>query len=468
MPIFGADADELERLATEFENAATELESDAGGLTRTVSNITWLGDVATDFMSEWTGSRVPQINRCTAFLTSSAKALREQARQQREASQANGGTGTGGTPPHGGGGSDPASMRNKTPQQQADWWNSLTPQQRDAYIKDHAQDLIEMDGLPADAHNAALKQWRSEHASEIKTGEYSLDGTLSAGLGKSVFSLDVHRGGTYTTFKDGHVEIRLTQGLGASAGVLLASGSVAANGGETYSFDNAADANKFLAAVAAADAAAMNPITRPLSASAHTAIRALYGSNLISVDGHVSASADGGLGTAQSSVDGGAEYNLRDGTFTISASKSDELNLGGQAETSIEGSVTLSKSGRPLTAEFDMSTASGNAILGGSLPSVALQGQSTTHVSLDLTNPAVRSIAPNVLAAIKRGDTVTALNELKSVVHHAEVTVQKNVYTDIDGSIPTPVISGGASASASTTVDVQIKPAGSDKYYDAH
>lgn len=91
MPIYGADSEELERLAFEFDRAADELDADGGQLTRLLGNVSWLGDVATRYVGSWTGVQLPRIGLSSRFLRAAAAGLRQQADQQRSASSAVGG-----------------------------------------------------------------------------------------------------------------------------------------------------------------------------------------------------------------------------------------------------------------------------------------------------------------------------------------------------------------------------------------
>jgi hypothetical protein len=88
---YGADADELDRLAAAFRLAADELDADGGQLTRLLNNVTWMGDVATRFVGDWTGVRIPQIGLSTRFLREAADVLAANAADQRHVS----GAGTG-------------------------------------------------------------------------------------------------------------------------------------------------------------------------------------------------------------------------------------------------------------------------------------------------------------------------------------------------------------------------------------
>lgn len=87
MTVWGADADELDRLAAAFARAADELDHDAGTLTRVLDGISWLGDSATRFLGTWSGSRLPQIGLSTRFLREASVSLARNAAEQRRVSR---------------------------------------------------------------------------------------------------------------------------------------------------------------------------------------------------------------------------------------------------------------------------------------------------------------------------------------------------------------------------------------------
>lgn len=91
MTLHGADVEQLERLALEFDRAADDLDADGGQLTRLLGDVSWLGDVATRYVGNWTGVHLPRIGLSTRFLRDAAASLRQQAEQQRSASSGVGG-----------------------------------------------------------------------------------------------------------------------------------------------------------------------------------------------------------------------------------------------------------------------------------------------------------------------------------------------------------------------------------------
>src|SRR6056297_136318 len=85
--MYGADADELDRLAAEFHRAADELDREGGLMTQLLNNVSWLGDVASRFVGGWTGVQLPKIGLSTRFLREAADDLARNAAEQRHGSR---------------------------------------------------------------------------------------------------------------------------------------------------------------------------------------------------------------------------------------------------------------------------------------------------------------------------------------------------------------------------------------------
>jgi surface antigen len=83
---YGADADQLGRIAIELRRAAEDIDGEASTLTKTLDRISWLGDVATSYVGQWTGVQLPRIGLSTQFLRDAAADLDRNAAEQREAS----------------------------------------------------------------------------------------------------------------------------------------------------------------------------------------------------------------------------------------------------------------------------------------------------------------------------------------------------------------------------------------------
>ncbi len=89
--MYGANSDELERIAGQIRSVADDLDSEAAMLTGVLNRVSWLGDVATRFLGQWTGVQVPKIGLSTQFLRDAAVRLEHNARQQRHTSNTNAG-----------------------------------------------------------------------------------------------------------------------------------------------------------------------------------------------------------------------------------------------------------------------------------------------------------------------------------------------------------------------------------------
>lgn len=104
--MYGADADELDRLSNQFNATAEELVSEAKQMTSTLNNISWIGDIATAVLDRWNSVNVAHMESATEFLRDAATDLARQAAEQRVAS-GEGGGGICGVPGLPGGGGFP-------------------------------------------------------------------------------------------------------------------------------------------------------------------------------------------------------------------------------------------------------------------------------------------------------------------------------------------------------------------------
>jgi hypothetical protein len=92
MGVVGADADALDRLADQLESEATALEGMHRALGRQLYSAPWRGGSADRFRQNWGGNHAGQVSRAAEFLRANARSLRDNARQQRDASGSGGGS----------------------------------------------------------------------------------------------------------------------------------------------------------------------------------------------------------------------------------------------------------------------------------------------------------------------------------------------------------------------------------------
>ena len=91
MAVVGADADALDRLAGELESEATALEAMHRALGRQLHSAPWRGASADRFRQNWSGNHAGHVARAAEFLRANSLILRDNARQQRAASDGVGG-----------------------------------------------------------------------------------------------------------------------------------------------------------------------------------------------------------------------------------------------------------------------------------------------------------------------------------------------------------------------------------------
>ncbi len=87
----GADADELDRLAHEIDQLASRFAGARTDIDRTLRAAPWHGAGANRFRHQWSGEFARSLVAAEHFLDDAAKALRDNARQQRDASAGPGG-----------------------------------------------------------------------------------------------------------------------------------------------------------------------------------------------------------------------------------------------------------------------------------------------------------------------------------------------------------------------------------------
>ena len=90
MSMYGADVGALEAAASQLDAAADQLDRSAAQLGSTLGAVRWLGAVAVGFSDIWNSRHRPGIATTAGFLRDSAATLRNQAAEQRGASNSDG------------------------------------------------------------------------------------------------------------------------------------------------------------------------------------------------------------------------------------------------------------------------------------------------------------------------------------------------------------------------------------------
>jgi hypothetical protein len=258
-----------------------------------------------------------------------------------------------------------------------------------------------------------------------------------------------------------------------------------AAGAQTYTFDNQAQADAFLAGLqhsagspaGVALAIAISPMIAAGQVGASIAsyldgYRTHLSSEAVTLSGEGSADS----GNLKVNVSQGVTVS-RDtlgegkGDITISASQTASAQagislLGVKGESEMTAAVTMHNN-VPTTASFTMSFT--GAALEGPMSSVAefTQGQTasgTATFTFDLTNEATRSAAQSVADALARGDATGAAKALEAMSGQAQIVAQISTGNVGTGSVDAQVVSGAVTSSSSAAQITYVKPPGSDFY----
>lgn len=88
MSMYGADADALLAGAARMRDAADELDRHSAELSRTISSVSWIGQVASAFVSMWNGGHRRHLASTANFTRQMASKLEAHAKEQQQASEA--------------------------------------------------------------------------------------------------------------------------------------------------------------------------------------------------------------------------------------------------------------------------------------------------------------------------------------------------------------------------------------------
>lgn len=154
----GADVAALEAAARELSTAADELDLSARSLTSSLGSLQWIGAVALRFSDAWNGQHNPGMSKTAAFLRDNSERLRRQAAEQRAASAADGGGGL--TSIRSGGVFEIPS--GATPAEVAEWWRSLTDEQRKSISASAPGVIGNLNGVPFEVRYEANRAYMQE------------------------------------------------------------------------------------------------------------------------------------------------------------------------------------------------------------------------------------------------------------------------------------------------------------------
>ena len=87
MTFLGMIVDEVEQLAAQMEQRVQEIESLRNTLTQHLEGAHWVGPDREQFHSDWTSVHIPSLVNVENGLKDAAARARQNAQQQREASQ---------------------------------------------------------------------------------------------------------------------------------------------------------------------------------------------------------------------------------------------------------------------------------------------------------------------------------------------------------------------------------------------
>lgn len=93
MTYVGADVESLRSAAAQMRSVADELDGHSQALTSMLGGIEWVGDVATRFLSSWTGGHRINLTATSHFFREAAETLERNAGEQQRASSMSGAVG---------------------------------------------------------------------------------------------------------------------------------------------------------------------------------------------------------------------------------------------------------------------------------------------------------------------------------------------------------------------------------------
>lgn len=157
----GSDTDALADLARRLGEGAAVLEATGSRTGTGLHHLAWRGPDARACRSRWEVQVAPSLTAVAAALRRAGNLLSAEAAEQVAASSDGGASGAAGAVPgsgaraSGAGGAVGPPPQRGGPTATAQWWRSLTEEQRHAVIADHPEWIGAADGIPAHARDQA-------------------------------------------------------------------------------------------------------------------------------------------------------------------------------------------------------------------------------------------------------------------------------------------------------------------------
>lgn len=474
MVMYGADPEELDRIAAKMVATADELDKGAKGLTAAVATVAWFGEAALGFLSDWTGIKIPRLYLTTGFLRDTAKDLEQQAREQRLASDRCGDTYVkdAGWKVRERMASDLddqlAGIRHQPADAQLAWWNSLTEAQREALIRNRSEDVFVIRGFPSDAVAEARAVWEREVAPAMVVVSET---EFKSKVGAKVELIDALGGGKtkLIRYADGSADLVIEGGLGAGVSLGPAvEAEVMREGGIRLHFESQDELKAFTHR-------AVNIAMTRTPWLAKSRFEQLVQDHVSSVDQVSVASrsefkAVGLEGSAKLE----AALNIPDRTVTGTVARGILVKASpSQLGLEVSASMTAGVDGpHSVTLEFQGSS----AYIGDEIAKLTKKPPTFLNVGgtqigsatieLDLTDPDVRNIVPSIASAMKRGDAVGVLQEIGRA--HFTVADRLEYHVAVGGQIEggikvdTGLTKFEAGASHAANTHVWIRPPGGE------
>lgn len=247
----GADVEALDRLSKQFQTSSTALQNTETSISSLVTSAWWKGLDADTFKNQWTSTHKPRLKNVGTTLERLAKNVKEQAEQQRKASEGNGWVNP----------SNPSTptptptnpntpvpfdqrvlqlgeMQDATQPEQATWWKGLSEAERIKLIETHPDRVYSLKGIPADDLARAKEGWLKDFRGVVPT--YTVTHKVKGEFDIKVFEAEVGAHAKVMRNLDGtySVEFKVEGDVAAKFG-LEGSGTL------RYNFGTEAEAQAF-------------------------------------------------------------------------------------------------------------------------------------------------------------------------------------------------------------------------------